>query len=132
MACFALLCYLFYNAQMLLFALLCFSTISFSRSFWLSVSNFIIFSFVSIRIQVVQGNLCALGYFRIVDLVISNGVITWEIVLIAFVDQEWSRALKNPNPSVWCKAGVAVVFRIGSGKFKSVIHSLLNLKLMRF
>ena len=28
------------------------------------------------------------------------------------VDQEWSRALKNPNPSVWCKAGVTVVVSI--------------------
>ena len=31
------------------------------------------------------------------------------------VDQEWSKALKNPNPSVWCKTEVAAVFRIGSG-----------------
>jgi len=32
-----------------------------------------------------------------------------------YVDQEWSKALKNPNPSVWSKAEVAAMFRIGSG-----------------
>ena len=76
----ALLCFATFFIMHKCCSFLFFSTISFRRSFWLSVSNFIIFSCVSSRIQVVQGNLCALGYFRIVDLVISNGVITWEIV----------------------------------------------------
>jgi len=32
-----------------------------------------------------------------------------------YVDQKWSKALKNPNSSVWSKAEIVVAFRIGSG-----------------
>ena len=47
------------------------------------------------------------------------------------VYQEWSSALKNPNPSVWRKAGV-VVSRRDLGRIECESTPLLNLNLMWF
>jgi len=47
-------------------------------------------------------------------------------VRVRIVDQEWSCALKNPNPSVWWRAGVAVVFGWDLGRVKLLEYMALN------
>jgi len=49
--------------------------------------------------------------FKTIKIIYIFNIINKNIYIndIEFVDQEWSSVLKNPNPSVWWKAGIAAI-----------------------